>query len=67
MRTLVENVENLRYSRLESPRYEERPRNPLAGAFCFYRITKSTAVVWSDGGVSPLRIFSAASMPKTAS
>jgi len=32
-----------------------------------YFVTKSTTVVWSAGGASPLRIFSAASMPNTAS
>ena len=32
-----------------------------------YRVIKSTTVVWSAGGASPLRIFSAASMPNTAS
>src|ERR1051325_7867655 len=38
----------------------------LISAFRFYFVTKSTGVVWSAGVLSPFRIFSAASMPKTA-
>ena len=60
-------VKNLRYSRLESLRcVVESLRYVVAGASRIYRDTKSTAVVWSNGGASPLRIFSAASMPNTA-